>query len=477
MSKVLLVDDEARILLLLESLLRNAGFDTITAENGSNALEIMEREKDVDFVVTDLRMPGMDGMELFRALRRKDPGLPVILLTAYASVETAIEAMKGGIFDYITKPFKVDELMATIRAAERHANARKNENNASPTEIFSGFDKFVAVGDAMRDVCETMRKIAPSAVTVLINGESGTGKEVVARALHASSPRSSGPWVAVNCASLPEPMLDSELFGHMKDAYAGATSDKVGLIEAANGGTLFLDEISTLPIGLQSKLLRCMQEHAIRRIGGSKDIPVDVRVIAASNLPLEDAVQNGTFRKDLYYRLAVIALDLPPLRKRTDDILPLAQHFILSEMHPGRTPPSISNGAAEILTHYPWPGNVRELENAVRHALAFMQDGEVILPDHLPAKLAAGASASTLRKASKSSDAKRSDSADEIDILIGVAENSSLKSFLRKKEKEYLRYILSQTGGDKVEAARALKVSLATLYRKLTEDEGEDEEE
>lgn len=462
MSTVLIVDDEARILMLLESLLKSAKFDVLPAKDGPSALQTLDEHAEIDFVLTDLRMPGMDGLELFAEIRKRRPGMPVILLTAYASLETALDAMRGGIFDYITKPFKVNELMATIRAADRQAQSRKTQlvealDVAEATPEASALGGMIATAPTMQPVCETLRKVAPHDITVLINGESGTGKEVVARTLHALGPRAKGPWVAVNCAALPEPLLESELFGHMKGAFTGATADKKGLVEAANGGTLFLDEISSMPLSLQGKLLRCLQEREIRRVGGLQDIPVNVRLVAASNADLEQLVAAGTFRADLYYRLAVVSVNLPALRQRREDILPLAKHFIDAGLPKGLPRPALSNGTAEILTHYTWPGNVRELENVITHALAFREGSEVILPAHLPSKLAAALSVIQPPSAQAPGTAS-TPPADE-----------SLKGYLRQKEREYLRQILDRCNGDKTEAAHILQVSVATLYRKLSE--------
>ncbi len=460
MSKALIVDDEARILILLESLLKSAKFDVVPAKDGPAALAALEQHPDLDFVLTDLKMPGMDGLELFREIHQRRPGMPVILLTAYASVETALEAMRMGIFDYITKPFNVNELMATIRAADQRAQSHKTQLVAStPSDETreAGWGDMIATAPTMQPVCETLRKVAPHAITVLINGESGTGKEVIARTLHTLSPRAKGPWVAVNCAALPEQLLESELFGHVKGAFTGATADKKGLMEAANGGTLFLDEISSMPLNLQSKLLRCLQEREIRAVGGLQDIPIDFRLVAASNADLEQLVAAGSFRADLYYRLAVVSITLPPLRCRKEDILPLARHFIETALPSDSPRPTLSNGAAEILTHYSWPGNVRELENVIHHALAFREESDVILPAHLPSKLVAALSAmNTTQGAAPAANS-------------GMYGEASLKGYLRRKEREYLQQILDRCNGDKGEAARILQVSVATLYRKLSE--------
>ena len=454
MTKILIVDDEPRILLLMKSLLKANGFDVETAKDGPAALELV-KGGGIQIVVTDLRMSPMDGMSLFKEIKAFNPSIPVILLTAYASVETAIEAMKSGIFDYLTKPFKVDEMIACLKRAEEKIAKNSSVASTSASEpLRYRFENFIASSPAMNEVCETIAKVAPTAATVLINGESGTGKEVIARAIHKSSTRANKPWVAVNCAAIPENLLESEMFGHMKGSFTGAVTDKEGLFETANGGTLFLDEISSMPLILQGKLLRALQEKEIRRVGGTKDIPVDVRVIAASNANLEEAVVKGTFRSDLFYRFAVITIDIPPLRKRTEDILPLARHFIAEEIGKGKPIPGISEGAAKILLSYNWPGNVRELENCMKHALTFLQGGD-ITPSELPTRV-------TEHKA-------QGDAPSTFSTGDGHA-NASLKIFLKQKEKEYIGQILNASGGDKEKAAETLKVNLSTLYRKLSEE-------
>ena len=449
MLKILIVDDEPRILLLLQSLLKANGYVVETARDGNAALDIV-RKGGVDIAVTDLRMAPMDGMTLFHEIKAMAPEIPVILLTAYASVETAIEAMKNGIFDYLTKPFKVDDLIACLKRAEEQVS--KSATTAAKPEhpVRYRFENFIASSPLMMNVCDTIQKVAPTAATVLINGESGTGKEIIARTIHRNSTRAKRPWVAVNCAAIPENLLESEMFGHVKGSFTGAVADKEGLFEAANGGTLFLDEISSMPLILQGKLLRVLQEKEIRRVGGTKSIPVDVRVIAASNANLEEAVVKGTFRSDLYYRFAVITIDIPPLRKRPDDIIPLARHFIRAEYGSAGPAPEISADAAKALIAYEWPGNVRELENAIKHALTFYHSGEITC-DLLPPKI--------LEHKAKSEQVASSGNT-----------NASLKSFLKQKEREYIEQILNNTGGDKEKAAETLKVNLSTLYRKLSDD-------
>jgi len=455
MTKILIVDDEPRILLLMKSLMKANGFEVETAKDGPAALEIVKRG-DIEIVITDLRMTAMDGMQLFAEVQAYNPAIPVILLTAYASVETAIEAMKSGIFDYITKPFKVEDMLACLHRAQEKLKTKTTAVATSASEpLRYRFENLIASSSAMNEVCETISKVAPTAATVLINGESGTGKEVIARTIHKSSTRARKPWVAVNCAAIPENLLESEMFGHVKGAFTGAVADKEGLFETANGGTLFLDEISSMPLLLQGKLLRALQEREIRRVGGTKDIPVDVRVIAASNANLEEAVVKGTFRSDLFYRFAVITIDIPPLRERTDDILPLARHFLQAEVGGGKKPPKISEEAAKVLLAYNWPGNVRELENCMKHAMAFAQDAEITVKD-LPARVV---------------EHKPVPSPTKFVSAAEVSQSASLKSFLKQKEKEYIGQILNASGGDKEKAAETLKVNLSTLYRKLGDGE------
>lgn len=454
MPKILIVDDEARILLLLQSLLKANGYETVTAKDGSSALDAIKTE-DFDLVISDLRMAPMDGLTLFKEIKTLQPALPVILLTAYASVETAIEALKNGAFDYLSKPFKVDEMLDTVkRAIESSRNAAAAAVADPNAPLRYQFENLIATNSTMLQVCEMIQRVGPTAATVLINGESGTGKEVIARTIHNTSPRKEKPWVAVNCAALPENLLESEMFGHVKGAFTGAVVDKEGLFETANGGTLFLDEISSLPLLLQGKLLRVLQEKEIRRVGGNKSIPVDVRVIAASNSNLEQLVAQGTFRADLYYRFAVITLDIPALRDRPEDILPLARHFIRSETAGLKAQPALSQEAADLLVAYAWPGNVRELENAIKHAVTFLQ-ADTITPDLLPPRIVSRASESKAQRAAAPSSAQG---------------NTSLKGFLKAKEKEYLEQILASTHGDKEKAAQTLQVSLATLCRKLSDE-------
>jgi DNA-binding NtrC family response regulator len=453
MSRILLVDDEPNILSVLTTLLKAEGHDVITSRGGDIAQEMIRKEV-YDLMITDIRMSPVDGMQLLKQSRRERAGAVVIMLTAYGSVETAVEAMKEGAFDYVTKPFKVDELLITVKRALEYINiVAENVSLKQQLESRYQFENIVADSPAMRSVCEMIERVAPTDTTVLILGESGTGKELVAKAIHSYSLRKTKTFVPINCAAMPEPLLESELFGHVKGAFTGATSNKEGLFEAANGGTIFLDEVGSMPLSLQGKLLRVLQEREIRPVGGIQTTSVDVRVLAATNDDLEEKIKNNEFREDLFYRLSVIPITISPLRERREDILPLAYHIIRSTVGENGTPPEMDAESQLVLERYAWPGNVRELENAIRHAMTFGRDGRITRAE-LPARIV--------------------ESIGEEDLAGDVAgtvndeyRGKSLKAFLRQKEKEYLEMVLEMMDGDKEAAAKSLKISLATLYRKL----------
>ncbi|MCX7591415.1 MAG: sigma-54 dependent transcriptional regulator [Kiritimatiellae bacterium] len=457
MARILLVDDEPSILSVLTTLLKTEGYEVFPALGGEKARDLLDTET-FDLMIADIRMSPVNGMDLLRQVNKEGKSMAVIMLTAHGSIETAIEAMRLGAFDYITKPFKVDELLITVqRALQYHQTLHENADLRARLETRYQLDNIVAESPSMKAVCEMIRRVAPTDTTVLIYGESGTGKELVARAIHNNSPRRNKNFLAVNCAALPEPLLESEMFGHVKGAFTGAASDKEGLFEAADGGTLLLDEIGSMPLTIQGKLLRVLQEKEVRRVGSNKNIPVNVRVIAATNTPLEELVKQGKCREDLYYRLSVIPITIDPLRKRPEDILPLVHHFIRKEIPSGRPLPKIDPEVCRILESYPWPGNVRELENAIKHALTFAENN-TITKDVLPPKIASTELLPTARGPLGGNDASKC---------------QSLKAFLRKKEMEYLNYVLELCNGDKAKAAQLLKISLATLYRKLPETEKE----
>lgn len=454
MSRILLVDDEPSILSVLCTVLQAEKYDVVPVADGSKAIALLTNEQ-FDLVISDIRMTPVDGLEILKTVHRECPQTSTIMLTAYGSVETAIEALKLGAFDYVTKPFKVDELLITVQRALAYRNAiTENANLKEKLQTRYQFENIVAESGAMKNVCDMIRRVAPTDTTVLIYGPSGTGKELIAKAIHAHSSRSKKEFFPVNCAALPEPLLESEMFGHVKGAFTGASSDKVGLFEAAHGGTIFLDEIGSMPLSIQGKLLRVLQEREIRRVGSNKTVSVDARVLAATNTPLESMIQAGTFREDLYYRLSVIPIEIAPLKDRAEDILPLVYHVIRKETPDGQELPALTPEAGAILEQYSWPGNVRELENAIKHAITFASDNK-ITPDVLPPKITAGQKTGAPPARQDPIDASRC---------------KSLKSFLRDQEKEYLNKVLTSTGGDKEQAAKSLKISLATLYRKLPEE-------
>ncbi len=455
MPRILIVDDEPTILNLLNKILIGQGYDAVPASNGEKALQLLEKDS-FDLLITDINMKPVDGMELLRKAAAEWPDMGVIMLTAYGTVATAVEAMKQGAFDYITKPFKLDELIVTVQRALEYNNAiSENKNLKARLEIKEYPGGIVAESPGMRNVCTMIERVAPSTTTVLIYGESGTGKELVARALHRCSPRKEKTFMAINCAALPAQLMESEMFGHVKGAFTGATSTKTGLFEEAGGGTLFLDEIGSMPLEIQSKLLRVLQDKQIRKVGGSDHTEVDVRIIAASNEKLETLIEQEKFREDLYCRLSVISIDIPPLRKRPEDILPLVDHILRRELGAETDLPVIDHEAQKILDNYNWPGNVRELENTIQHALAFAQEG-TITRENLPAKIV-----DTVEEGLKSG------------IITDRQEQykgKSLKAFLHEKEREFLQRTIESMEGNKEKAADELGISLATLYRKLPSD-------
>jgi two-component system NtrC family response regulator len=381
---ILLIDDDESLRRVMEFSLTEAGYAVRAVAGGEEGLRLFEKDP-FDAVVTDITMPGMSGMEVLRQVRERDARIPVIIITAYGTIESAVEAMKQGAFDYITKPFNRDELRITLEKALRMRRL-EHENVELRAEIRGRyrFEEIVGTSEKVREVLETAGRVASSDASVLITGESGTGKELLARGIHYSSPRANGPFVAVNCAAIPETLIESELFGHVKGAFTGAIRDKEGKFELADGGTLFLDEIGELRVDLQSKILRALQEKTVDRVGGSRPVPVDARVIAATNRDIERAVKDGKFREDIYYRLSVITLHMPPLRERKEDIPILAEHFL--KKYNKSEPVTLSPDTLEALKAYGWPGNVRELENVIQRASVLRRGNEITraeLPDKL----------------------------------------------------------------------------------------------
>ena len=378
MEKILVVDDEQSLREVLSIMLKRAGYAVIAVSDGEEAIEQLQKEI-FDLVITDLRMPKVDGMEVLRAVKSASPETVVLIITAFATADSAVEAMKQGAYDYLTKPFQVDEVQLIIRnALEKRRLTTENILLKREMASQSSFAQLVGQSEAMQRVFDVVKKVADSKSNVLICGESGTGKELVARAIHYNSVRSPLPFVAVNCSAVPETLLESELFGHMKGSFTGAISNKAGLFEVANGGTIFLDEIGDTTPTIQVKLLRVIQEREFRRVGGTQDIKVDVRIVAATNKDLEKAVADGSFREDLYYRLDVIPIRLPPLRLRSGDIPLLVTHFLTRfSKESGKPMPMISPEAMQVLLGHEWRGNVRELENLIERVVAFSTGGPV----------------------------------------------------------------------------------------------------
>lgn len=385
---ILLVDDDESLRRVTEYTLQEMGFRVVTAASGPEGFDRFQAE-DVSLVLTDVRMPGgMDGMDLLVRLKAIQPDLPVIMLTAHGTIEAAVEAMQLGAFDYLTKPFTRDQLRASVRKAFEVAEL-KTENQRLRQMVSDRFSfvSMIAGSRAMRDVTDVAARVAQSGATVLLRGESGTGKELLAKAIHVHSERARGPFVPVNCAAIPEHLLESELFGHRRGAFTGAIADKEGKFEAADSGTIFLDEVGDLPQSLQVKILRVLQEREIDKVGDTRPRKVDVRVIAATNRDLEAMIADGTFREDLYYRLAVVPIRIPPLRERVDDIPLLVERFVAKHGERlGRPAPAVEKAVFSVLSVYAWPGNVRELENAIERALVLDRDGTIGLDD-LPERI------------------------------------------------------------------------------------------
>jgi two-component system NtrC family response regulator len=378
MNTILVVDDEPNYLVVISELLKEENYEVLTALSGEDGLKIVE-ETDLDLVLTDMRMPGMGGLEFLKATKNHNKDLPVIMVTAFGEVEKAVVAMKAGAYNYLSKPFNNEELLMNIRKAiEHYSLLRENVRLRGEAKVRYGFASIVGKNASMQEIYQLIEKVAPTTASVLITGESGTGKELVARAIHISSPREKAPFISVNCAALPETLLESELFGHERGAFTGATSLRKGRFELADTGTLFLDEIGDIPLSLQAKLLRVLQERNFERVGGVKPISVDVRIITATNRDLKDEVDKGNFREDLYYRFNVLHIHLPPLRERADDIPMLAEHFIGKFAKLLNKPDlKISGDALRYLTGLPWEGNVRELENTIERA-GILCSGDVI---------------------------------------------------------------------------------------------------
>ena len=439
-SRILLVDDDESLLRVTEKQLADAGYDVRTASSGEVALEAFDPGS-TDLVVTDLQMPGMDGLALLAEVVRRDPDATVILITAYGTVESAVEAMKAGAVDFLEKPFRREVLLLAVSRALR-LRQLETENVRLKHELLDRFSfaRIIGGSAAMKDVFRTLARVAGADVSVVVRGESGTGKELVARAIHYQGTRAEGPFVAVNCAAIPESLLESELFGHVRGAFTGADADRRGRFREADGGTLFLDEIGEMKPDLQVKLLRVLSDGDVRPVGAESSVTVDVRLIAATNRDLEAALEDGTLRRDLFYRIAVVTIEMPPLRDRRDDIPLLASHFLEKS---GAAGTKMTPEFLRALRRYRWPGNVRELQNTIERALVLTDDATTLGPDDLP------------------------DS-----VKLGPDPNFTLEIpdegiSLAEVEKDLIRQALQKSEGNQSRAARLLGITRQTLLYRL----------
>ena len=445
-ARILVVDDDRAMCQLLIDLLREDGYSVEAAHDGESAIE-KYRTTRFDVTITDLMMPKMKGIELIQSLREIDGGAQVLLITAFGSIESAVDAMRAGAYHYVTKPFHNDEILIQVkRALEQQRLHKELKRLRTEVQARERFQNVIGQSEAMQKVFETIAQVSDLPVNLLIEGESGTGKEIIARAIHFNSSRATGPFVPVNCAAIPENLLESELFGYVRGAFTDARKDRHGLFQEASGGILFLDEISEIPLGLQAKLLRVLEDKEVRPLGANQGEKVDARVLSASNQQLEELVRTGKFRQDLFYRLNVIRIELPPLRERSEDISLLVNHFIEKFGQDGnRRVEGIRAEALAALKSHDWPGNIRELEHTIERAVLLGKEATIGLEDLPPHLIARGEGA----------------------FVVGQALAKQLT--LHDLEREYIGKVLESTHGNKTEAARILGVDRTTLYRKLEE--------
>jgi DNA-binding NtrC family response regulator len=443
--KILVVDDDLEMCALLSDLLTEEGFSVTTSADSLEASKTLKREE-FDVLVTDLKMRGLKGLDLLEEAKKVTPMTPVIIITAFGTVESAIKAMKMGAYDYVTKPFQMDELLLTVKKALENRLLKKEVTRLKrEVEGRYHFHHLIGKSPSMQKIYDLIERISDTSSNVLITGESGTGKELVAKAIHYNGMRKDGPFIAVNCAAIPEGLLESELFGYKKGAFTDAKSDKRGLILEANEGALFLDEITEMPLVLQAKLLRVIEEKEVRPLGDTNPYSFDVRFVSTSNRDFKSVIQQGRFREDLYYRLKVIDIELPPLRERREDIPLLVQHFIRKFNDELKKDVSgITEDTLKILVNYAWPGNVRELENIIQRAITLSRNN-MVHPEDLPASLTQGTDENILEK--------------------GLKQRYTVDQL----EKEYIKKVLLEAGGNKSKAAEILGLDRKTLYRKLEE--------
>ena len=445
-GRVLIVDDDRAMCQLLIDLLREEGYETDVAYEGETALQ-KSRQSYFDLTITDLMMPKMRGVELVQRLREIDNGALVLLITGFGTIESAVEAMRAGAFHYVTKPFRNEEILIQIkRALEQKRLEQEVQRLRTEVRAHHRFQNIIGQSVAMQKILETVAQVSDLPANILIEGESGTGKELIARAIHANSSRATGPFIAVNCAAIPETLLESELFGYVRGAFTDARKDRSGLFREANGGTLFLDEIGELPVTLQTKLLRVLEDKEVRPLGANQGEKVDTRVLSASNRNLEELVRSDKFRQDLYYRLNVIRIELPPLRHRGDDVPLLVRHFVEKFAAGAKHQvDGIDADALAALKNYDWPGNIRELEHMIERAVLLGKGSRIGLQD-LPANVVGDGESSVV-----------------------LAQALTRQLTLRDLEREYVAKVLDATNGNKTEAAKILGVDRTTLYRKLEE--------
>jgi DNA-binding NtrC family response regulator len=444
-GRILIIDDDRSMCEILESALRRRDFEVAWRTSPDEGLRVLG-DQDFDVVVTDLNMQGMSGVDLCRQIAENREDIPVVVMTAFGSMETAVAAIRAGAYDFVTKPFEMDDIALTLERALRHRALREEVKRLRrAVDDSRKFDDIIGQSSAMEKAYDLLERVADSDTTVLVTGESGTGKELVARALHKRSPRNRGPFVAINCAAMPETLLESELFGHTRGAFTDARQARPGLFVKAQGGTLFLDEIGEMPMGMQAKLLRALQERTVRPVGGDQEVPFDARLVTATNRDLESEVEEKRFREDLFYRINVVRINVPPLRSRGSDVLLLAQSFIERYSSAARSKvKGMSSGAADKLLSYPWPGNVRELQNCIERAVALARYDQLGVDD-LPEKIR---------------DFKSSR------VIVETEDPSELLP-MDEVERRYILRVLEAVGGNKTMAAQVLGFDRRTLYRKL----------
>ncbi|MDD6310902.1 MAG: sigma-54 dependent transcriptional regulator [Firmicutes bacterium] len=447
--KILIVDDEQNVRMLLSRVLKKQGYEVLTAGDGAEGLDVMHHSN-IDIIISDIRMPNMDGIEFLHKVREFDRSVGFILITAFATTETAIDALRSGAQDYVTKPFDIDELVSVVKKLEASLYSEESRDALDSMVVNP---KIVSKSPKMQEVYELAKKVALADATVLITGESGTGKEVISTQIHEWSNRADKPMIKVNCGAIPDNLLESELFGYEKGAFTGAATSKPGRFEIADGGTLFLDEIGDISPALQVKLLRVLQEKTFERLGGVSSITVDVRVIAATNKNLKEEVEKGNFREDLYYRLNVVPIHIPPLRERKEDIKYLVDYFLRhsAAISGGIAPKKISTAAMERLINYSWPGNIRELENIIERCIVITSD-DVIEASCLPSDIIYAGSSAAVDSAGAQSD---------------NSSNTMLTDTIDSKEREVIIRVLEENGGNKTKSALALGISRRSLHRKI----------